>query len=311
MIRQICPSCFQPIDLPDDAAGTTATCPLCAKAFPVPGAYVPAVDADRPPPPPGLVLPPEPQPAASAGDGIAPAAPAGPMRECALTLSPQWVAWIAPAALSAVALLSFVGWVGAFPGGYRVFTQSPWQALFGWFSDHTLSEAAAREHVELYNLVRSNVVLMLPYLVLLIGALALVWADRLDWRPDPSRLPPAARWVASVWPIRRTVAAGFAAAALVLIVLQTARGFGLESAVEERVAQLAAKDREARATPGEAAVPPSPFLLGELAGRYSVAGTTARDVALFLHAIAVLGLFGQLWLDARGPKPPPRLALHW
>ena len=298
LIRQICPSCFQSVELPDAAAGTTAPCPACGKPFPVPTGYAPAVDADRPPPPPGLVppglIPPAP-----------PADPAGYAKSATLTLSPAWAAWVPAVALTGVLLLTFFPWVGTFPAGYRIFTQSPWQAVVGWIHPSGLLEQALRERPALEAEVSSNWFLLVPYLVLLIVSVVLVWADRAGLSPDAAKAPRALAWVPGIWPHRHALLTGLTAVGLVLVVIQVARGFGLQTAVEARIA---AEVEAAKSVPN---APALAYVEGERIGHYGLEGTTARNLALTLHGLAVAALFARLWLDGRGPKPLPRLTAYW
>jgi hypothetical protein len=301
LIRQICPSCFQSVELPEAAAGTTAPCPACGKAFAVPAGYAPAVDADRPPPPPGLVPPGLTPPAAPP-----PAVESGEYaRSATAVLSPKVVAWVPAVSLTGVLVLTFFAWCGTFPAGYRLFTQTPWQAVFGWVSLHDKFPQPIKERPALEAEVASNWVFLVPYLGLLAAATAVAWADRANVTPNPATAPRALAWVPGAWPHRHALLTGLAAVGLVLGVVQAARGFGLQTAVEARIAAAVAK---AEAAPD---APALPYLEGEQIGHFGLGGTTARDVALTLHGLAVVALFARLWLDGRGAKPLPRLTAQW
>ena len=316
MIQQICPNCLDRVDLADETAGTTADCPNCGKPFPVPAAYQPSVDpglapAEKPSPPPGFKPPTPPAaPAASfpTGPTEPPAPPTGYESVCAATLSPMALAWTAVVSVSVVFVLSFFSWVGAFPGGYRAYTQTPWQAVPGWISMQTSFEETYDELPLLEARVPSDWVLVLPYLVFLVLAVVIGWVWLTVTVPDADRLPRAVRWLPRIWPAFPTILAGLIVAMFVLLVLQLSAGFGLETAVDarvaEQVAEIQAKDEAGNRLP-------RPFLIGETAGRYDVQTTTAAVSAFALHIVALLAMVGWLWLRRRGSKPHPRLLAQW
>src|SRR5579883_347174 len=159
VMRQICPNCLKSIDVPESAAGGEYDCPACGKPFPVPRAYAPAVFAtppgpvvnpsaarttsadpglptvpaagpvvNRPAPPPGLVPPAPPPPETHTGPEPA---GGGPLRHHGFTLDPRVLPWLPVFCLALCLVLSFFPWVGAYPGGYRVFSQTPWEAGVG------------------------------------------------------------------------------------------------------------------------------------------------------------------------------------
>jgi hypothetical protein len=207
-------------------------------------------------------------------------------------------------ALTGILFLTFFAWVGTFPAGYRLFTQNPWQALFGWISLEDRFDQTLRELPALQAEVSGNWLLLL-YFPLLLAAVAVAWADRTGLTPEAHRLPTALAGVARLWPHRLTLLTTLSALALVLIVIQSARGFGLQTAIEARIAAAIAA---AEAAPNPQALP---YLHGEQIGHFGLGGTTARDFALTLHAVTVLALFARLWLEARGAKPLPKMTAYW
>src|SRR4051812_17225602 len=46
-------------------------------------------------------------------------------------VSPRILRWVVPGAAAAIFVLLFLPWTGAFPGGYRVYTQNAFQTIWG------------------------------------------------------------------------------------------------------------------------------------------------------------------------------------
>ncbi len=323
MIRQVCPHCFQTVELPDAAAGTTASCPKCHEPIPVPAAYAPTVDPaagpstgsstviplerDRPSPPPGFVPPAAAKPDPMA-DTIVP--PKGYVKTSSLVLTPQGLAWIPVACFTLIFLLTFFNWVGTYPGGVRIYSQSPWQALVGDFSVNSLPEPVLRDEADIRDRIHFNF-WMWPYILLLLVTLVLAWAERLIRDPAAPGMPPALAKLRDVWSSRFTVLTGLAALLLLLLFIQSWRGFGLESAIRRKVDdQFAPQEREAEAG-STAAKQVVAIEKGREFNRYGLQSTTARQLAVAAHLVALAALAGRWWLDRRGPKPPPRFATYW
>src|SRR5581483_2976200 len=65
----------------------------------------------------------------------------------ALHLRPDVVAWVAPVTLVLVFVLLWFPWLGCYPGGYSVYTQSGFQAVAGRFSTDPVGEKVLeKEH---------------------------------------------------------------------------------------------------------------------------------------------------------------------
>ena len=305
MIRQICPHCFASVEFADEAAGTTADCPVCRKAFPVPGRYAPSVAGDpapRPTPPPGLVAPTDPS-RAPAGSPAASAMPDGPGRT--LTLSPSKLGWLPVSCLTLVFVLTFFSWVGHYPGGYMAYAQSPWGALAGNFETNPFSDDV--EHLEkpLKALIGSNWLLLLPYLLALIAAVALGWADRAVTATQVTGLPGPVAYLQGVWPYRVGVLAALAVLTLTLLALQVRVGFGLDTATRKMVAERFAEALKGAET--SAAEQKILVKQGMELGQYAVQTTWWLTLAVALHAVAAVAALLRLWLARRGTKPLPRV----
>ncbi len=339
MIRQICPHCLQTVELPDSSAGTVAQCPRCRELIPVPAAYTPSVDpnagpaapppgyrpspdpnlerpavtpsseaitldrVDRTPPPPGLVSP----RTGAAAHRADPAPASGYARSAALVLTPQGLAWIPVGCLTLIFLLAFFDWAGSYPGGTRLYSQTAWEAMFGRYTVGGMTEKMVADQPSIDAKMRFSFWLFLA-MPLLIATLLVAWAERLLVRDaDPERLPD---WLQRVWPHRFPILAGAAGLVLVLILFQSAMGFGLESAIRRHVAEQFNTQAAAADTPAkklEVAVDEAKMVNG-----YGLRMTTARQLAIAANVVAVAALLGRWWLDRRGPNAaPPRVLVQY
>lgn len=124
-----CPHCTKRVTVPDDKAGQVMSCPLCGKQFMAPS-LAPAMSTATPPVPPpsptpmdvtyGLgpapvtpssAPPPPPEPPRPAiSPEPAPMPPGDYSRTWTGTLSPNWLAFIAPACAILIFFLSFFTW---------------------------------------------------------------------------------------------------------------------------------------------------------------------------------------------------------
>jgi hypothetical protein len=320
VIRQLCPHCGRLVELAATAAGTTAPCPACGTPFAVAAAYTPAVDptagppqetppvpdpsptpAPVPAPPPGLVPaalnPPPPVPPATSTD---------PVRVVGLTLSPAVVGWLPVACLTFALVLTFFPWAGTYPGGVRVYSQNPWEALLGGVTTSPLPEELLNDEAELKKQTRTSWWLWLYFPALLVGV-AIGWVDRVFEQPDPATVPAPLAWAVGVWPHRLPLIAGLAALTLLVLLFQSWRGFGLENAVRA-VAAAKVPDADADSTAKRNTVT---VRRGQELNKFGLQGTTAFDLAVLAHVLAVLGAAGRVWLDRRGTKPPPRLVVEY
>jgi hypothetical protein len=326
-MRQICPHCQTPVDVPDAAAGGQFDCPACGESFPVPKSYAPAVAAETyavrnepapprpavepPAPPPHRPLPPPGYVPPSAAPPQPVAADPGDERTRGLALTPVVVGWVPVACLTLCLLLTFFPWVGAYPGGYRVLSQNAWEAGYG--SVHApaaaVPESLQQAEPEVVAHAPPNLLLLL-YCVLLILTVLLAWAERLvRTEPTVMTVPGPLAWLPGVWPYRFALLIGLAALLLVLVLYQSVRGFGLETSVRryadgKHAAVLGAADTAAKRQVAE-------IQAGMEAARFAVQPTTARDLAAAAHVVAVLALLARMWLARRGDRPPPRVVVQY
>ena len=336
MIQLLCPNCLKSVSVPDSAAGTSAPCPSCGKDFPVPARYNPVVaspptPAPPPPeptpmpepqaPPPGFVPPAAPLEAPLPPEPPVPGVPPGYRKSIGFSVSPKGLAWVPAVGLTLILLLSVFDWTGSYVGGTAMYAQSGWRALTGYpyrnaeLERRLKSPEAAKAQMSWPDDVKKSVAsdweVMLPYFVALILAVAVAWAERLVANVDRTRLPGSLQWVAGAWPYRIPVLAGLATAALLLVLIQAANGFGLERYLKQFAGEVVTKRLEAQA----GGKPIDPVLLAderdrELGG-FNLERTTWFYLVVLAHVVVVLAMVARAGLERRGNKPPPRVVFQY
>jgi hypothetical protein len=223
------------------------------------------------------------------------------------------LAWIPAVCLTLILLLTFFPWVGSYVGSTAVYSQNAWRALAGMpYVNLQLEDAMKAERAwptDVLNRVQKNWEL-LPYILALLLALTIAWAERLVASLDRSRMPPQLRWVTSIWPYRIPIVAGLATVTLLLLLIQMASGFGLERAAERVVSEKFAAERAQNASDPAKLVRISYKEQEELA-RFKLEHTTWLYLALLLNILVVLAMIVRAWLDRRGNKPPPRIVFQY
>jgi len=318
-MRLTCPHCHQSVGVPDAAAGQPTPCPLCGQTFTAPALVGSAIDSNPHPVAPAALpampsvrgpgtdspRPPAPEPTRSVP------APAASAACCRLTFRKSIVPWLAPAALALVFVLTFFPWVGSYPNGTPVYTQSAWNAATGNFWVNPLGDSidTIRHREDALLKQKSGSVLMMLYLLLLIIAVLLAIAERLvPWLggtiPDVFR--PA-------WPHRQVILAGLCAALFVLLAGVMTFGFGLE-----REASAAAEEANPPVQTVDSVKGPARqseerirLLRRDLElGSYALDRTFWLHLVVAAHVIALLGAAAALWIDRNPGRPDPRLELY-
>jgi len=264
----------------------------------------PDVTAERPTPPPGLV-PPAPAPVPANPPG--PAMPAGYTRARAISFNPRVIAWLPAVLLVVTFLCTFAPWVGMYLGGYPVYSQGPWRAMFG--ADPNPNPPLLEKMQTLGNwshYFSSDWELMVPYLLVLLVATALALADRGFHSLDPRRIPP----LAGIWNYRKLIILLFAAAAFALSFTQVLRGFGLERAVRKTVSEKYAPER-ADAGKDSVKLAIVQYREEQEFAKYNLERTTWLYLALTCNLLAVFAMLAHSSLERRGDKPPPRVVLQY
>jgi hypothetical protein len=243
---------------------------------------------------------------------VSAAGPAAELRTHSLPLSPRVLVWVPAAALTLALLLSFFPWVGAYPGGYRVFSQNAWRAGVG--SVDAPATVVPQEILDAGAKIQKDLtpanLLLLMYAILLVVTVVLAWLERaLPSQLDSDAVHRRLGWLPAVWPYLTPALLGWSALLLVLILYQSWRGFGLETAVQRYAA--ARHDSEMKAAETNAKRQVVEIEIGMDAAKFDLATTTVFDIVVAAHVIAVLALVGRRWLENRGAKPPPRIALQY
>jgi len=222
------------------------------------------------------------------------------------SLNPSVLRWIPPVFLVLVFLLTFFSWVGAYPGGYGIYTQNAWQAIGKGYSVDPVGEGVFHLSPEIDSQIGAGWLLIF-YILLLLLSIALAAASLVTMLV-PLHLPPA---VGPVLPLRFLLTAGVAALAFILLLIQLLWGMPLANAL----ASYADKQREA-ARAAQAAEQNSPITeeqdkrlnmtYGAKLNSLNVHRTRWLTLVVFLHLLAVLAAAAMFWLERRGAKPPPR-----
>src|SRR4029077_14654509 len=152
----------------------------------------------------------------------------------ALRVSPRAVAWLPITFFTLTLVCTFFPWVGTYLAGSPVDSQGPWRAMFGLPPNRNYElEKVTQTPPEMINKIKSDWELLLPGLFLLVVATLLAWGDRVLHDQPPRPIPPLARG----WTRRKAIIAVCGAVAFVLILIQASRGFGLERAIRQVVAE--------------------------------------------------------------------------
>jgi hypothetical protein len=343
-MKLICPHCMKSVPVPDDFTGREVTCPSCEKSFEAPARYTPAVLPDPapappiptpspppeppkmtpepppappapPPPPPGYAPPPVPPPAPAAEAQPLPPIPTGYTRARGFTISPTVVGWVPLVCLVSILVLTMFTWVGMYFAGQPVLSQGAWRAMFGTVhQDRELLLLVPPEKKAWLDQMRgkNDWALMLPYLGAVIVATILAGADRFFGRaPDPYRWPPPLKWVPEkLWPYRSAIVGSLAALALLLLVVQMSRGFGMERAIHQSVDERFAAQWEEAAGSAQKRFEVEILKERELA-TFQLQRTTWLELVVVLHVLALLAIAGKFLLDRRGDKPSPRVVFQY
>jgi hypothetical protein len=229
--------------------------------------------------------------------------PAGYRHSATIWISPRFLRWVVPVVVVALFVLLFLPWTGAYPGGYRVYTQNAFQTIWGGASVDPVG-AEALGDVKPYDTVKGNR-LMVFYTLFVLLALVLVLAPL--WL-TPSRaeaLPPAVR---PLWQWRLELLGAVGLAAFVLLVIQLWIGFGLEAAAVAKANRSLAGEIAAARTPEEREK--ANIHRGLEMGPFNFRRTLWLRLAVVSHVLLLVGVGLELWLIRRGARPLPRIDGH-
>ncbi len=248
------------------------------------------------------------RPAAPATAKPPPSTPsAGYERAYAVHLRPDIVAWVAPVALGLIVLLLFFPWVGVYPSGYGVYRQTAFQAIVGSFSTDPVGDPVFGKQQEIADHTPANWFLMPLYILLVLAGLALsVVAILSKSQRRPLTLPPA---LERIWPWRTALVGALGAAALLILLLLLLSGLSLENGVKAAVDDRLKKDYESAKTSEEKQK--VEIRRGQDLGWYNLRSTAWLGWVILFQLGAIAGAGLELWLEKRGPRPPPRIEAQW
>ncbi len=329
-----CPSCgtsfpaptrYNPTVLPYSVAsgpaatGTLAIAPTTPVGGPSPSAaQTPApnlpepnrmsseIHADRPAPPPGLVppVPPLSGPAGTFAGGAT--IPAGYTRSHGIVISPRTVAWMSPILLTVTLSCTFFSWVGTYVGGTIVDSQGLYRSISGYPERNFPLEPLMQTPSDWLDKVKSDWLLMVPFLLCLLAALVLSWIERTSFLFDVRKVPPLYR----IWPWVHVLTLVFAGLAFAFLLSQDIYGFGLERAAKQVVNEKYSKDEDAAANkPSE--LDKIKYKKDQEYDKFSLEHTFWLYLAITCNLLAVLMLLIRLGLIKRGTKPPPQIVIQY
>jgi hypothetical protein len=339
----ICPHCQQMVSAPDSSAGQLMKCPLCNESFSVPSLPQPAsskpleLPADaalappdvaptppltpldtheepvykvvpeppKPPPPPPPRREPRPVTPSPASSSAVVSPPLPRQGSLKLRINPEYLPWIVPIALTFTLFLMFFPWVGAYPGGFGVYTQTGFQTIWGGFSVDPVGEKVLLQQKEIEDHISANWFRMTLYLLLILGALALLIWPIVQARGGV-RTPPALEAIA---PWRSTLLVVVLLLAFVFLFLQVWRGSGLEDALTAPIDTRLEKDRAAAQNYDEKTM--VEIRRGQLLGSLGLRATAWLYWEVIFLLIVLGGASLELWMEKRPDHPLPHAELSW
>jgi hypothetical protein len=260
--------------------------------------------ADRPPLPPGLVPIPTGIPPASPSTDSEPL-PAGYTRSHVFTILPRVVVWLPAIFLTVALICTFFPWVGTYPAGTAVNTQGLWRLISGFPSRLFLFEKVMQTPPNWLDKVKSDWLLMVPYFLSLLAAVAIAWVERFFHESDHRKIPQ----LALVWPWRMTAIIGLAGIALFFMAIQLCYGFGLERAMRQVVSEQFSIEREKAASPSD--LFEVNYNEQKEYDKFNMERTFWLYLGVLCDVLAALAVLCRIGLERRGPKPPPRIVIQY
>ena len=228
----------------------------------------------------------------------------GYVHSATVWISPRVLRWTAPAATLVLFGLLFLPWTGAYPGGYRVYTQSAFQTIWGGVSVDVVG-AEALDKDQPFDKVHADPLMLFYALLIVVGLMivagpivAPIWATPSEFKALTSCGP-------SHLGRTRGIAFAIAFGTLVLLMVQLWQGFGLEKAVAAKV-DGNLQNELGSATTGAELEKVRIQRAAEL-GQFNLVHTHWLHLALFVHVLFLAGMGLQFWLKVRGSRPLPRI----
>jgi hypothetical protein len=233
-----------------------------------------------------------------------------PAQSWRLTIRKSVVTWIGPIALVLLFFLTFFNWVGAYPHGHAVYTQSAWQIMSGGFTTESAGEEVFNRENDLRLAKSFSGTMLLTLLLLLIAALiaGLDLAEEYVTFAVPDIIQ-------NIWPHRLTFLAVVSLIIFGFLSAQCLTGLGLETAapvMAEAIVKASEPKREADAPPETSKMKSTHELkVAREVAQLGLKRTWGWRLAYWASAIAVIGFGLEMMFRKRGRRPEPVLELHY
>jgi hypothetical protein len=332
----LCPSCQRKLTILEQYAGQQMKCPLCANTFTAPALPSAAgmpVGPPPAPPPPQPPLPPPTQDALSPSGADIPLpqepVPTDHTGRFSVWISPRITQYVPAAALFVVLILTFARWVGYYPGGVWVASQSAWQAVGGSMSiDSDLEEFSpfrkaaekdAKEEGTSKDLGRAAKpgfeVLVLFYILAVMvnfGLAAAVVAFNFTEKYLPPIVKQYAKWR---WPALALVTFGTFA----ILLLTDLLGFSFEHRLNDANDKASKTSQEifdkvakgSKLSEREVMVQNKMIAIKSGEEHQAVVRTFWYRSVFWLQFWALVFVFATMLAELRTPRPCPRVDLLW
>jgi len=215
-----------------------------------------------------------------------------------------------PIALVILFFLTFFSWVGAYPNGHAVYTQTAWQVMSGGFSADPAGEEVFNRENDL-RAVKSFSGTMLLTLILLLAAAIIAGLDLAE-EYITFAVPDI---IQKVWPHRLTVLAVVSLIIFGFLSALCLSGLGMEATaplMAEQVVQASEPKRDAEAPPVTSKLKNLHDLkVAREVAQLGLRRTWGWRLAYLASAVAVVGFGLEMMFRRRGRRPEPVLELHY
>jgi hypothetical protein len=337
----LCPNCQKTLTVPEECAGQMMQCPLCQGTFTMPALAGSPAAAPMPPAaaaagtPGSFSLPTPPSEVYSVAPepvGSSPAAPpkkqAAPPRDkepampivqdlvlpsiageyrhaLPIKVSLPFLRWLVPVCLILIFLFSFLPWVGAYPGGHALVSQSGWGTAFGgWWTNPNLEKLA--KGVDKTKDVPGASVLMIFYLIL-ICLLLLASIAVIVFNVVPSlQQPPLLK---KLLQMQGLILGGASLFIFLFLGIELLKGFNLSNQIYSEIDKgLSTQKAQLEENLGKDGLE---IAVGMAKGAMSLQTTFWFRLVVLFNLLAIIGGALDFWMGLRGNKPPPKLEFAW
>jgi hypothetical protein len=287
-------------------------CPLCSAKFTVP--VLPQMPGAVPPPAP----PPAPMPniASTPSTGRVGTAPAAPPMPAPAGAAPpgRILPWIAPLSLFAIFVLMFFPWVGMYPRGVGVVTQTGWGTAFGsaavnekwkgWATREQYWKTTYGDDKAVNSLIDPGIsVLLIFFILILIPAVLAGLASLLvGMKLIAIEVPPA---LAPFWAMRSLFIGGLSLAMLLFLFLALWMGFPLEQKAVKQVETAVDQEKAGWGTSERNDAERSEIEIGVRLGGFALRTTPWLMLVIVFTILAVAGPGLEIWKERRAAQGAP------